>query len=825
MARKTAVTLISLLFLITLFANERVLIRIPNADAALLQKYQSMDADIAAFHDGEYLDLVWPVENLEQLRAQHPALSIRSTEAEIKANLSSRDIPGYRNYQQMLDEIYMIQALHPSLVQIEVIGAGWGKDYAQQGLPAYQDFDHDIHAIKVSSNVSQIEDEPAFYFVGEHHAREPISMEVCVAILQHLVDGYGFDPQITGILDSSQVWIVPLLNPDGHKIVIDQTDIWWRKNIRDNNDNGSIDMVSLGNGFDGVDLNRNYGHMWGNISASDDPYSALYHGPNPFSEPETIAFKALLEAHPFVAGISYHTYGEYVLYPYGYAHYLNAPDCDELSALAIAMASSIPRQATGTYLAMPSFALYPVSGSLDDWAYGALGIFPYTIEMASQFIPPAAQVPGIVQNHLTAAKTLLTRKDSKTLCGHITDATTGAPLRAMIFVDGIDDHYLPRATYYSSSTFGSYWRFLPAGTHHVRYVADGYLAQNYNLEITETGQTVCDVALQAAPTISQSFRITDDIGGPIADAILTTDGNTFHSDAAGNILLENIPAGDYQLRISAVGYTSINRITSLLGSDLEFTLTANPIFMDGFEQGIANWVTSGTWGISNQAAYSGTMSLSNSPAGSFARDMYSDCHTVQAIDLSGYEQVNLQFVAQLTTANDGGYFSVGYQLPGSDMVNTIELIRGNPDWTHFDLDLSFLAGQSITLYFTFRSVGNHTADVIYIDDVWLFGSSSYLPADDPVAPPLALSYGPNPFVHELKIDLGKQNMQDFSIEIYNLRGQKVIGFSKKSLTSDASSVIWNGRDFRGREVASGIYFLRLKTADGRTASRKILKIK
>lgn len=826
MLRKSILIVICLIFCFSLSAAERVLIRIPHAGPELYQQHLQQNADIAAFHAGQYLDMVWPIAELEELRSIHPQLIIRSTEAQMKANLGMRDIPGYRDYQDMLDDISMFEALYPDLVQIEVIGAGWGKDYAQQGLPNYQGFQHDIHAIKVSANVSEDLDKPAFYFIGTHHAREPISMEVCVAILEHLTEGYGIDPDITHILDSSQVWIVPLLNPDGHKLVIDQTDIWWRKNIRDNNNNGNIDTASWGNGYDGVDLNRNYSHGWGNISASDDPLSVTYHGLNPFSEPETSALKTLLESKRFLAGVSYHTYGEWVLYPYGYGHNLYAPDVTELSQLAINMAASIPKVGNGTYTPSPSFGLYPVSGSFDDWSYGTRGTFSYTIEMADQFIPPASQVPVIIQNHLTAAKILLQRKDSKTLRGHVSDAETGAALSATIFVEGIDGHYLPRAPYVSDEIFGAYWRFLPVGTYTVRISAEGYLAQSHVVEINSIDQTILDVALEAAPTINQSIRTVDDIGSPLANATIRIAGHApYFSDDEGYIMVMNIPAGDYSIHISLPGYTSIHSNVSLLGNELIFSLTANPLLMDGFELGMGNWTSSGSWGISNAHSYSGLNSLSDSPSGNYSNETSSFCRSTNIFNLGGYQKVNLQFMAKIDFMNDGDHCVVGYTPAGSSNWQTIDVLQGTHDWTQYDYDLSFLAGQNIHIYFRVITGSSGTADGIYIDDLRLFASVSYVPNEDHVAPAIKLSYGPNPFTQELSIRLDKQDSQAFSIDIFNLRGQKIRSFTNKSLTSNGESFSWDAKDYAGREVSGGIYFLRVSSADGTKISRKVLKLK
>ncbi|MBK7031175.1 MAG: hypothetical protein IPH45_19100 [Bacteroidales bacterium] len=78
-------------------------------------------------------------------------------------------------------------------------------------------------------------------------------------ILNYIVSNYGVDPTITNDVNNKQIWFMPLVNPNGHKIVLDEVDTWWRKNIRDNNSNNAIDAGSA----DGVDLNRNYGWEWG----------------------------------------------------------------------------------------------------------------------------------------------------------------------------------------------------------------------------------------------------------------------------------------------------------------------------------------------------------------------------------------------------------------------------------------------------------------------------------------------------------------------------------------------------------------------------------
>ncbi len=133
--------------------------------------------------------------------------------------------------------------------------------------------------MKVSDSPDVDEDEPAIYYFGAHHSREPISTEACMTVLDHILTNYGIDDEITYDVDNKEIWFVPIVNPNGVKIVLDQTDIWWRKTIRDNNNNHTFDSdYQYGTGNDGVDLNRNYGFTWGNVGSTDNINGETYHG-------------------------------------------------------------------------------------------------------------------------------------------------------------------------------------------------------------------------------------------------------------------------------------------------------------------------------------------------------------------------------------------------------------------------------------------------------------------------------------------------------------------------------------------------------------------
>jgi len=173
----------------------------------------------------------------------------------------------YHSYDEIKSELHQLQLQYPQIAKVYDIGDSWEKS---RGIA-----DRDIWAIKISDNVTQEEDEAEILFIGCHHAREWISVEVPFYLAKYLVENYDTDPLIRSYVDNGEIWIVPMLNPDGHQYSID-VDRWWRKNRRSN-----------GGGSYGVDLNRNYSYMWGGPGSSGDPWSDIYRGPAPFSEPET----------------------------------------------------------------------------------------------------------------------------------------------------------------------------------------------------------------------------------------------------------------------------------------------------------------------------------------------------------------------------------------------------------------------------------------------------------------------------------------------------------------------------------------------------------
>ncbi len=275
----------------------------------------------------------------------------------------------YRNYTEVKEILEQTVADHPDIAALYDIGDSWEKT---AGIS-----DRDILAIKISDNVGVEEDEPEFLLMALHHAREWPTPETALNVIQNLTEGYGLDARVSWLIDNREIWIVPVVNPDGLDYALTVDDMW-RKNRRDNLD-----------GTFGVDLNRNYNGSengdplgaWGGAGTSDLTSSDVYCGEAPFSEPETQAVRDLARAHDFQVAFDFHTYDDSVMWPWGYTTNLT-PDDEYLVDIGQQLA------ALNGYTAAQSVAMYATTGDSLDWLYGSLGIFAILFEMGGTEFHP-----------------------------------------------------------------------------------------------------------------------------------------------------------------------------------------------------------------------------------------------------------------------------------------------------------------------------------------------------------------------------------------------------------------------------------------------------
>jgi hypothetical protein len=236
----------------------------------------------------------------------------------------------------------------------------------------------DILALKVSKGAKKFEDgsKPATLYLSNQHAREWITPEMTRRLLHHYLAGYGKDPRITRIVDSTELWFVLSANPDGYDYTFTGTaERQWRKNLRDNNGDGKIAPG------DGVDLNRNFSYKWGydNEGSSPDPFDETYRGTGPASEPETRALDAFQKRIGFEYGINYHSAAELILYGVGWQVATPTPD----DVLYKSLAGTPENPAVPGYRPQVSSELYTTNGEADGHAANVNGMMMYTPEMST----------------------------------------------------------------------------------------------------------------------------------------------------------------------------------------------------------------------------------------------------------------------------------------------------------------------------------------------------------------------------------------------------------------------------------------------------------
>lgn len=298
---------------------------------------------------------------------------------------------GYRTVDAYLEFTDDLEAAYPDLVQSIKYGESWDGD--------------ELRAVCVTADAGTgcqrdpDVDKARFLVVAQTHARELSTSELMWRYVTYLVDGYGRSARVTGLLDGTEVWVVPQVNPDGIEVtqqgIIDQgtgssSPAWQRKNVND-----SYSSPPCGgpppSSHEGVDLNRNFDIDWGRTGTSTNPCSLVYGGPRAASEPETTAQVALMQdlfrdqrapgmgaaAPRGTTGsmLTLHSYSDVVLLPWGFTGVL-APNDAGLRSYAFRM-SHFNGYQTGT----SDEILYISSGATEDWAYSDLGVAGYTFEI------------------------------------------------------------------------------------------------------------------------------------------------------------------------------------------------------------------------------------------------------------------------------------------------------------------------------------------------------------------------------------------------------------------------------------------------------------
>ena len=396
-------SLVSYMFCLELYKE----IKIYNNDLSDHSILHSLGVDVDhIYRTNEYIQFVISQYDLDKLILENITYEVIHEDIEefyksrLIQNYSSRDfnygsMGGYYTFQEIEENIDELISLYPNIIS-EKISIGLSLE------------GRNIWALKVSDNPNMNEGEPQALYTGLHHSREPMSYMNLFYFMHWLGENYNSDLLAQHLVNNRELWFIPAINPDG--LVYNQTIApdgggMQRKNTRDSCSSTPI----------GVDLNRNYGYLWGydNEGSSPDGCSETYRGTSPFSEPETQAVRDFVNQHNFKINFNYHSYSDLLIYPFGYEYENNAPqeDIDIFIEYGEDMV-----QYNGYTLGTGPDLLYPVNGDACDWMYGEADIFSYTPEIGGNsdgFWPPTQRILPLAQENLYPNQVLALNAGSK----------------------------------------------------------------------------------------------------------------------------------------------------------------------------------------------------------------------------------------------------------------------------------------------------------------------------------------------------------------------------------------------------------------------------
>jgi hypothetical protein len=375
----------------------------------------------------------WDVRIADMLAREVERIALDEAYA---ARVEVSELPSGRTGYRVLDdfeaEIDALVARFPDLAKrISIGGSVEGRD---------------LTGIEIGRDVHAPEDgRPVFLMFGAHHAREWPSAELPMEFAYDLLEGYGTHPRITDLLDRGRAVIVPVSNPDGYDASRTSGDI---VDLRELDGGGTASILATpGNAYKrkncrfvdgqtqpagtcvlppspgglglGIDLNRNYGALWGGPGASGDPTSAIYRGPAPFSEPETQAIRDLISNRQVTTLITNHTFSNLILRPVGVHPDTIGPDGNPVGFAPdecftaddgrdLGMQTLGERMAAHTgYSNQFGWELYDTTGTTEDYSYNATGGYGYTFEIGpNEFHPPFEEVVAEYTGDNAAARSV-----------------------------------------------------------------------------------------------------------------------------------------------------------------------------------------------------------------------------------------------------------------------------------------------------------------------------------------------------------------------------------------------------------------------------------
>jgi len=660
-----AIVLIAVLCAFALAAVPAIAVTAEQATMQARIEFSSMDEwdeflrtpglDVMKSKRGVGATIITSRDEVEELRAMgfNVIVEIEDLVGHFRSQMPRDDFGDFHTWSEMVAALDALHAAYPGITTDKIsIGT------SEEG--------RDLWVMKISDNPGIDEPEPEVLFDGMHHAREPIAMECILHYMTWLCENYGTDPEATYLVDNREIWLFPIVNPDGY--VYNESQGWgtmWRKNRR----------VNAGSSYRGVDNNRNYDWEWGTSGISFDPSSDVYCGTEAFSELENQAYRDFVYAHDFPVNISFHSVVGAILVPWGH---VNSPGPDDV--LMREIANEMARYNGYEVGRAGEVINYTCSGTTCDWLYGELGCLSVCVEVGgSGFWPQESELPGLVaenlwpQQYMTRiAGSYLALRDNYTLAGGNGDQNPD-PGETLELTVTIDNQSVAASASNVSITLAT---------------DDPYV------QLNDASSTLGSIAARDyASNSGDPFSFTLDPSTP---------------DGHGLVIRVNIVADDFQ---------GEEEIVWMVGSP---TL----LFSDDMEGGTGNWVENdGYWGLTTTQFHSMTTSYTDSPSGNYGDYRNTWIELADPIDFSSAAAAELRFWHRVDTeANWDFCYVEASDDGGATWLQVGERFHGDWPWAQvvFPLD-DFLGTANFKVRFRFSSDTYITEDGWYVDDVEIYG--------------------------------------------------------------------------------------------------------
>jgi PKD repeat protein len=383
----------------------------------------------------------------------------------MRHNVDIREIDDwdfYPSYDAYIDMMYQFEELYPEICKIETIGT------SIEG--------RELIAARISDNIDEVEAEPQFLYTGTIHGDETTGYVLFLRLIDYLLINYNSDAEVTDLVNSLDIWINPLSNPDG-TFAGGNNSVYGATRYNANN----------------VDMNRNYA----------DPEDGPHPDGNAWQK-ETVHFMELAEAQNFTMSGNSHGGAEVLNYPWDTWPDL-AADNSWWIYVCREYVDTVHLYSPSNYLnefnngITNGYAWYSISGGRQDYMNYFHNCRELTMEISDTKLLPASQLPDHWEWNYRSLLNYL-KQATYGVNGVVTDVETGLPLEAMVYIEG---HDFDNSEVFSREETGFYQRLLDQGTYDITYSAPGhYPVTIENVVVSRKVTTTVNVALDAGDLIA-----------------------------------------------------------------------------------------------------------------------------------------------------------------------------------------------------------------------------------------------------------------------------------------------------------------------------------